>query len=159
MKRQDNAIFVFCKELNKHVCQFYNSIKNYDVYICIDFKDENYIEDKTEYKNLNFIQNEDIHDLIKNRYFGAYHDFFPFAADKAFKYIFESKPKYKFFWFIEDDVFFYKESVLLNIDKKYKNEDLLTKTLASKKVFDIKEANEIFWGDKFISDQYLTLAP
>ena len=42
------------------------------------------------------------------------------------------KNKYKNVWFIEDDVFFYDQTVLTNIDNQYPNSDLLVKNINKK---------------------------
>jgi hypothetical protein len=53
--------------------------------------------------------------------------------DKALYYFSLLNKKYKNVWFFEDDVFFYDENTLLNIDSKYINSDLLTN------IYDINE--------------------
>jgi hypothetical protein len=47
--------------------------------------------------------------------------------EKAIYYFSTINLNYDNIWFIEDDVFFYNENTLLNIDLKYPNADLLSK--------------------------------
>ena len=48
--------------------------------------------------------------------------------EKAMYYFSIVNTSYKDIWFVEDDVFFYNEQTLLNIDTNYKDGDLLSNT-------------------------------
>jgi hypothetical protein len=85
-------------------------------------------EFRNNYKNVNFIQVSDeicklsgymdtnfvIHKLIS-------------GWDKALYYFGTEDTNYDFIWMIEDDVFFYNENTIVNIDNQYVNDDLITK--------------------------------
>lgn len=53
------------------------------------------------------------------------------AWDKAFYYFITQYPEDKInkIWFIEDDVYFYDENVLINVDNSYRSADLLCKKI------------------------------
>jgi hypothetical protein len=58
------------------------------------------------------------------------------SIDRALYYFGQINKGYDNIWFIEDDVFFYSEDTLLNIDRKYQNSDLLTsQTIFNTKAF------------------------
>ena len=70
------------------------------------------------------------------------------AWDKALYYFCKLNTSYDHVWFFEDDAFFYDINVLVNIDKKYPNSDLLTKEY---EVNENGEHNYWFWyGIDFI---------
>jgi hypothetical protein len=52
--------------------------------------------------------------------------------DKALFYFSKINTEYEHVWFIEEDVYFYNENTLVNIDKQYTDHDLLCNTLTPK---------------------------
>ena len=99
----------------------------YDIYIIVD-SDKDLTELTNKYKNLNFIQLSDQHCLNhgfqKVNYIGIKKKVS--GWDKALLFFSVIIPlKYEHVWFIEDDVFFLKEQVLINLDQKYPNQDLI----------------------------------
>jgi len=128
-----NAIAILCRYPSNIWLNFFENFNEYDIYIIID---ENVYDYYELYKNYNFklkfVQIDD--NFCKNNgfYNFVYHGILsntsnkPFAWDKALLYFTIIKPDYNNVWFIEDDVFLLKESVLINIDNKYLDSDLLT---------------------------------
>jgi hypothetical protein len=101
---------------------FLSSFKEYDIYVIIDDNEqkyENYTNikciqiDNTEcrnsgYVNVNFFIGKEIS-----------------GWDKALYYFSKVNTSYENVWFMEDDVFIYNESTLLNIDTHHIYQDLL----------------------------------
>ncbi len=126
-----NAIVILTRFPNNIWLNFLNGFNNYDVYISIDDNNRDYIE---LFSKLNTkIKIIQIDDNFSKK-FGYYNSLIPtptvpnkvLSWDKALFYFCIVKKNYKNVWFIEDDVFFLKEEVLMNIDSKYKESDLLT---------------------------------
>lgn len=126
-----NAIALLCRYPDNIWLNFLNNFHEYDVFIIIDENKYDYYE---LYKQVNhrlkIIQIDD--DYCKNN--GFYNFVYPTGSlpnkplswDKALFYFTKVNTNYNNVWFIEDDVFLLKESVLLNIDSRYTNSDLLT---------------------------------
>jgi hypothetical protein len=114
-----------CFKPPAQIIEFLSTFKNYDIYIVVD-------DNSVDYKSLNRpnIQIIQIHE--KDCYdTGFIHltslTFHKVTAwDKAVYYFSTLNKSYETIWFIEDDVFFYNEQTLLNIDAKYPTSDLLT---------------------------------
>lgn len=101
----------------------------YDIYIIIDSKqNQTAITHLDKYKNLNFIQigeQQCINHGYKNVNFIGVNKLIS-GWDKALLYFSVIMPeKYDHVWFIEDDVFFLKEQLLINLDRQYPNQDLI----------------------------------
>jgi hypothetical protein len=127
----NNCLCIICFKPDDVWINFLDKFINYDIYLIID---DNSIDYTKKYKNtkINIIQisyddcvNNGFHNMTltvklkndnKKRVCGW---------DKALYYFSIINTKYDNVWFIEDDVFFYNEDTILNIDKKY-NSDLLT---------------------------------
>ena len=112
--------------------KFLNDFIHYDIYIIIYDNDEDYNKKyKNQFTKLKFIQIEnyiceqngfvDMNYTIKKNVTGW---------EKAI-YYFSNNNKYDNIWFIEDDVFFYDENTIKNIDFKYPRSDLLTNKYCS----------------------------
>jgi hypothetical protein len=128
-----NYICLICYEPSEIWIDFLNKFKNYNIYIIIDNNNINFSEKYKHYEKINFIQikyedcnkygfknmtlSVDLKNNIKERICGW---------DKALYYFSKVNNNYDNIWFLEDDVFFYNETTLLNIDSKYMNSDLLT---------------------------------
>jgi len=145
-----NALCIITKNADADL-DFYNDIKMYDVYIIID---DNYKLNKKEmsnlikkYSNLNFIKMDNDYVESKN-YINSSSIYLNFNKvigwDKALLFFNElikykkTKNKYNFIWFLENDVWFFDETTLLNIDNKYFESDLLTNEYGEKD-------NELIW--------------
>ena len=115
---------------NKIWCDFLNLFSNYKIFIIVDDTTFDLYEFKNNYKNINFIQIEDIKCKL-NGYIDTNFTLNKLISgwDKALYYFGVEYNNYDFIWFIEDDVFFYNEDTLLKIDNQYINSDLLSKKL------------------------------
>jgi len=110
-------------------CEFLNQFKNYNIFIIVDDNNFNLSNFINNYKNITFIQIEDskcklngfidtcftLHKLITGWEKALYY----FAVEYQYN-------NHKFIWFIEDDVFFYNENTIIQIDEQYINDDLLS---------------------------------
>lgn len=128
---QRTKIALICFKPNDIYLTFLNKFKNYKVYIIIDDNSIDYnsvFEKNNKYKNLTFIQMNQ--NICKKYGFTSMNQIgvqkLISGWDKAMCYFslnfLNSKVNT---WFIEDDVFFHNEDVLLNIDAKYSEYDLL----------------------------------
>lgn len=125
-----NAICIICyKPPNKALFEFYNSFKNYEVYIILDDNSKDYKNSlELLYTNISIIQ------MDKNI---CIDEGFQYAADvgkkttkgfgweKAIYSFAKTYTHYENVWIMEEDVFIYGEETLINLDVKYKEEDLL----------------------------------
>ena len=122
-------IGLICFKPNDIYLDFLNKFSNYEVYIIIDDNSVNYTAlYKTKYANLSFIQMQE--SLCKKYGFKNVNEIGIKKQisgwDKALCYFSLTESNaYNNVWFIEDDVFFYNEDTLLNIDAKYPDYDLL----------------------------------
>jgi hypothetical protein len=134
-----SCIAILCREPQLTWLYFLNTFKNYDIFFIID---DNQLEYNNMYKgifpNINFIQFDD--KMCENAGFKhsmtAFDDKNTFkktvALDKALYYFSTFNNNYDNIWFIEEDVFFYNENTILNIDNKYTISDLLIKSNSGK---------------------------
>ena len=124
-----HKIGLICFKPNDIYLDFLNKFSNYEVYIIIDDNSVNYTARyKTKYANLSFIQMQE--SLCKKYGFKNVNKIGIKKQisgwDKALCYFSLTESNtYNKVWFIEDDVFFYNEYALLNIDAKYPDYDLL----------------------------------
>jgi hypothetical protein len=123
------AIALIVKEPNEIYLDFLQDFAQYDIYIIVD-SDKDLISfiELDKYKAVNFIQLSDQHCLdkrFKNVNFIGVNKLVS-GWDKALLFFSVIIPlKYEHVWFIEDDVFFLNEEVLINLDEKYPNQDLI----------------------------------
>ena len=102
-------------------------IDNYDVYIVIDDYDDDYNDLIDEFPNINFIQITD-DECIENGYVNSDYWFYykpVVSTDRAYYYFNRINTDYSYIWFCEDDIFFYDKNIILELDKKYSNSDLI----------------------------------
>jgi len=123
-----NAICLITVNPNKIWCDFLNNFQKYTIFIIIDNNNFDLSNVENEYKNINFVKIEN-----KKCKLSGYIDssFISFKKsiigwDKGLYYFTVENLNYDFIWFLEDDVFFYNENTILNIDKQYINDDLLS---------------------------------
>lgn len=124
---QNNAICIICYKPNVIWLDFLINFKYYDIYLIIDDNTVNYKFYKTTYPSINFIQIDnndcennyfiDVNYVIKKKISGW---------DKALFYFAIKNNNYKNIWFIEDDVFFYNEQTIIDLDNNYPDGDLLS---------------------------------
>lgn len=128
IKFVSNALCLICLRPNKIWCNFLNDFINYKIFIIIDDNNFDYTELQNIYTNISFIK-IDNSKCKANYYFNVNTMINKLISgwDKALYYFSIENTIYDFIWFLEDDVFFYNENVLFNIDKKYSNADLISK--------------------------------
>ena len=138
----NKALCILCRSYNETWINFLKSFKNYYIFMVID--DNTTIYPK-QIDNVFIIQvsNED---CMKSNYYNSStvsNMKHIVAWDRAL-YYFNTRidPFYKFHhvWFLEDDVFLMNEDVLLKIDEKYPQSDLLTA------FHDVNETGDISTG-------------
>jgi hypothetical protein len=127
------AICLITIRPNKIWLDFLNNFENYDIYVVIDDLLTNYDDYINTYSNINFIKISD----DECKYYGYVHSsYMPTSSlifneiiswDRALCYFTNINTKYEHIWFFEDDVFFYNENTLLQIDLKHNGADLLCK--------------------------------
>jgi glutaredoxin-related protein len=132
---KNSAIVLLTRLPHEIWLDFLEGFNNYDIYIAIDDNSQNYsnlYHSKNKYMNINFIQfNEE--ECHKNYFYNLLiptsnvPDKKVMSWDKAFYYFCKINNRYEHIWFIEDDVFFLSEDILINIDNAFPNSDLLTK--------------------------------
>jgi hypothetical protein len=116
--------------------EFYNSFNNYDVYMIFDDNKEDYIslikENHPHLNNIIFIQMDEkkcheagikyLNSLLHN---GTIHNTRGFGWEKGIYSFTKSNTNYNHVWLLEEDVFIFDESTLVNIDEKYGDKDIL----------------------------------
>jgi hypothetical protein len=136
------AIALIVKEPTEIYLDFLATFVSYDVYIIID-SDKSMLHFQKKYKMLNIIQFDEKLCLkygYKNvNYIGIRKRVS--GWDKALLFFSVIIPNmYNQVWFIEDDVFFLEEKVLINLDEKYEDQDLLANCdFKSQRTNNIKE--------------------
>ena len=123
----NNYICFLCVNLtNDLIKTAINMLKyGYKVFIMVD---NNSIKHPKKIKNINILQIYDRKSIelgYKNA--SATLKKNPVTWDKVFYYFSNIDINFKNIWFIEEDVFIPRFNLLLDLDKKYKNEDLLCK--------------------------------
>lgn len=122
-----NAICLITFQPKKIWCDFINQFHRYKIFVIIDDNNFNCLGFQNSYKNITFVQidnkkceacgyldtNFTLHKKIS-------------GWDKALYYFGVENTNNNNIWFIEDDVYFYNEETMLNIDKQYVNSDLLS---------------------------------
>ena len=139
-----NAICLITLQPNKIWCDFLNSFSKYKIFIIVD--DNNFDCYPFEiYKNISFIKVLD----EKCKLAGYMDSNFVIGKlisgwDKALYYFgVEIKIDLNLVWFIEDDVYFYNEQTIEDIDRQHKGADLLTNKY---RTHTTANANEWHWN-------------
>jgi hypothetical protein len=124
------AVVLLMRYPNNVWLNFLHNFKHYDVYVFIDDNSKDFKQlFKNVNKKINFIQIDD--NFCKYR--GYYNsviktDNVPYKVlswDKALFYFCWMNNIYEHVWFVEDDVFFSNEEIILKIDDAHKDSDLL----------------------------------
>lgn len=113
---------------NKIWCDFLNEFKRYKVFMIVDDNSFNIDEFSRNYENITFIKIENEKCLragYKNTSFVTLYKAVT-GWDKALYYFGKENTCFEHIWFLEDDIFFYNEKTLSNIDDKYKDDDMLS---------------------------------
>lgn len=130
-KNSNKAIVLLTRYPDNIWLNFLNNFHNYDIFIVIDDITTDFSKlFNIKNSKINFIQIDDNYCKSKG-FHNAVHPTgnLPnkvLAWDKALMYFCLINNYYDYVWFLEDDVFILKEDVLINIDSKYSNSDLLT---------------------------------
>lgn len=145
-----NSICLITFIPNEIWCEFLNLFSKYKIFIVVDYNEFNLYNFRNNYKNINFIQIEDIKCNL-NGYKDTNFLLYKLISgwDKALYYFGVEDNNYDFVWFIEDDVFFNNEDTLLQIDNQYINSDLL-----SNKFNENSDGNKNYWHWKMINIRY-----
>jgi hypothetical protein len=118
------CVCLICFQPNEIWMEFLSKFYKYDIFVIVDDNSKHY---ENIYKNIKIIQIKE-EDCIKNGFRNL--TLLPPVKDvsgwdKALYYFSMINKSYYNVWFIEDDVFFYDEKTLLNIDESC-NGDLLS---------------------------------
>lgn len=128
-----NAICLITIKPNKVWLDFLATFTKYDVYILVDNLDLDYAIYMKAYPTIHIvaITNEEC-----EQYGYIHSSYMPnsslnfnqiIAWDRALCYFTNKNTIYKNIWFFEDDVFFYNENTILQIDNAYLESDILCK--------------------------------
>ena len=139
--KNNKAICLITLTPNILWCEFLNNFKSYDIYIIIDDNNFNYNKLQTIYYNINFIKICD-NKCVKYGFIDSNFIINKLISgwDKALLYFSIININYDFVWFMEDDVYFYDENTIINLDNKYPNYDLL-----SNKINENSNGNKSLW--------------
>ena len=122
------CVCLLCYKPNDIWLNFLTKFTKYHIYIVIDDNSKDYKKDYSNFSNIHIIQIDNnvcrAHGFINMNYI-IKKDIT--AWEKAMYYFSSVNTCYNKMWFFEDDVFFYDEESLLQIDSKYKNSDLLSR--------------------------------
>lgn len=107
--------------------KFLNTFQDFDIYVIIDDNSINYENVKEMFQNIKFIQ------IDNNLCFNSGFINISYITlrkevtgwDKAIYYFAKNNLEYPNIWFVEDDVYFHSENTILQMDDKYKEEDIL----------------------------------
>lgn len=135
------AICLIVNKPNEIYLEFLNKFINYHIIVVIDDNSVYYANKlKDKYKNITFFQLNN-----KVAFKTGYNNSNTIGLrklvsgwDKALFYFCNYEFNYDYVWFIEDDVFFYNEQSIIEIDVKYPSYDLLANC-------DFKEGNYKDW--------------
>jgi len=145
-----NAICLITFRPQQIWCDLLNFFNNYKIFVIVDDIGFNLTTFVKYYSNITFIQiaNEK---CFSNGYIDTNFTLKKLISgwDKALYYFGIEDKNYDFIWFIEDDVFFYNENTIIQIDNQYKSDDLLSKTYNIN-----KDGNEKGWLWDRINIQY-----
>jgi hypothetical protein len=123
-----NAICIIERTPNLIWLEFLSSFELYDTYVVLDDNTKDYsLEYQTAFPQIHFVQ-IDNEECEKNGFLNMNYLIFKkniTGWEKALLY-FSGKKEYDNVWFFEDDVFFYSEHTVKNIDTKFPDTDVLT---------------------------------
>jgi len=110
-------------------CDFLNLFIKYNIFVIVDDNNFDLSEYKLSYTNILFVQINDT-ECKTTGYIDTNHTLKKLISgwDKALYYFGTKNNLYHYIWFLEDDVYFYNENTLINIDTKYIDDDLLSNT-------------------------------
>ncbi len=124
-----NAICLITHKPNEKISylHFINKFIKYVINVIIDVNLNNFNNLKKQFTNIRFIQINDelcFNSGFKNISYITLKK--PITGwDKAIYFFTKENTNYENVWFFEDDVYFHSENTILQIDNKYKDEDIL----------------------------------
>ena len=113
-----NAICLITIIPNEELLNFYDKIKNYDIFVIVDNNDYDLSNLKSKFPKFTFVQihnNECIEHGFQNTHLITYGKNV-IGWDKVIYKMCLEKNNYRYMWFVEDDVFIPHEKTLLDID-------------------------------------------
>lgn len=123
-----NVICLITFEPKSIWCDYLHLFTKYKIFIIVDNNDFNLSDFVNNYTNITFIKIENdkckMHGYLDTNFTI---DKLISGWDKALYYFGFEDNNYEFIWFMEDDVFFYSEDTILNIDNQYIDDDLLSR--------------------------------
>ena len=142
------ALCLITVKPNKIFLDFLSKFTRFDIYIMIDDNQYNFSEIKLQYPNINFVQinNEE---CLRSGFMNTSYITIRkpvIGWDKALYFFACIHCVYDYVWFMEDDVFFYDENTLHNIDIKYTDHDILCNSS-----FEQAKLNEWLWNRLLIN--------
>ena len=108
--------------------EFLSKFTKYDIVIIADDNSINYSEKYAAYKTIKIVQISD-DECFSNHFINSCTVTIRktiLSWDKALYYFSSINTNYQHVWFLEDDVFFYNEQTIADIDTKYPTSDLLS---------------------------------
>jgi hypothetical protein len=126
--------------------EFLSKFTKYDIYMIIDDNSKDYKEEYSKFNNINIIQIDDEECKkygFSNMNFTIKKDVT--GWDKSVYYFSTINTKYDNIWMLEEDVFFYDETTLLQIDSKYDKSDLLSREFNN--TYNGEEKNFWHWNN------------
>jgi hypothetical protein len=123
-----NAVCIIERIPNKVWLEFLSSFDSYDTYIVLDDNSKDHsLKYLTDFPKIHFVQIDD-KECEESGFRNM--NYLIFKKDvtgweKAL-YYFSGEKEYDHVWFFEDDVFFYSENTIKNIDAKFPHTDVLT---------------------------------
>ena len=139
-----NAICLITLTPKVEFLDFLHSFMNYDIYVIVDDNNFDLTQIKLTYPKIIFLQIDN--ELCrKSGYMNTNYIILKKSVtgwDKALYFFSCNKLNlnYNYTWFMEDDVYFYNEETLINIDKKYVDNDILCNSS-----FQEAKLNEWLW--------------
>jgi hypothetical protein len=124
---QRNAIGLICRRPDAIWLDFLSDFKQYDVFIITDDNTTDYRDSKSRHPAIHFVQIDAIE--CENQGFTNLNAVYfnkVTAWDKAVLYFADKNTAYDHIWLFEDDIFFYSEQTIKNIDLKFPQSDLLS---------------------------------
>jgi hypothetical protein len=131
-------------------CDYLNLFTKYKIFIIVDDNNFNLFDFINNYNNIIFIKVENEKCNI-NGYIDTNFTLNKLISgwDKALYYFGFENNNYEFIWFMEDDVFFYNENTIIQIDNQYINDDLLSNGYGEN-----INGNKNFWHWNIINIKY-----
>jgi hypothetical protein len=121
------AIAIICRNPNAVWLEFLSGFKSYHTYIIVDDDTDDLNSLRSEYLNVHLIH-VDAKACEKAGFTDTNSAHFKKVNgwDKALYYFAIENTRHKQIWFFEEDIFFYNEDTIKNIDRKFAESDLLT---------------------------------